>query len=170
MKEITKNLVKFAILTLKAKDPRSKKTLTRGKIVSKCFLLETRELHYPDGEVEKSYLVNFPFRDISTYENTMFTAIPSIGEPDFDSQDRVDKVFDTYEDALAELETVNRNIEKLILIKSQLLGDNWKDKYAKTMQLLKKNNAICSLFEERVSAATTEMIVEEKEKLKIKVD
>ena len=68
------------------------------------------------------------------------------------------------------IDIINQNIEKLILIKAQLSGGNWKDKYAKTMQLLKKNNAICSLFEERVSAATTEMIVEGKEKIKIKVD
>lgn len=170
MKEITKNPVKYAILTLKVTDPKSKKTLTRGKIVSKCFLLETREQYYPDGEIEKSYLVNFPFSDISTYEKTMFTLKPNIGEPNFDSQVKVDKVFDSYEEAQVDLERINKSLERLIRIKSQLSGRNWQEKYIKAMKLFKKNNAICSLFEGRVLEATKDMEVEEKDKIKIKVD
>lgn len=170
MKEITKNPVKYAILSLKGKNERTNKTFTRGKIVSKCYLLQTRELYYPDGDVDTTFLVNFPYNDISTYEKTMFTAIPNIGEPNFESQIIVDKVFDTYDDAQSELDRINRSIEKIVLIKSQMSGSNWKEKYAKTMMVLKKNNAICKLYEERVLAATKEMVVEEKGKEKIKVD
>ena len=168
MKEITKNPVKFAVLTLKEKDDRTNKTITRGKIVSKCFLLETKERIYPNGQVDTTYVVNFPFDDIKTYEDTMFTLKPNIGNPTFDKETEVENIYDTYEEAKEELKRQDHNMKRMLLLKTSLSGEDWRYKYACAMKVLRKNEAICSSYETRVLDATKDMVVKEKERIKIK--
>ena len=170
MKKITKNPVKYAILTLRETDPKTNKKITRGKIVSKCYLLETHERVFPDGEVYTNYIVNFPYTDIATYEQTMFSVRPSIGEPNFDTEEKVENVYDTYDEAQEDLKRQNHNMERMLLIKAQLSGTDWKNKYVSAMKTLKKAEAVCSLYELRVLDATEEMKLEEKGKVNIKVD
>ena len=168
MEKITKNPVKYAVLTLKETDAKTNKTITRGRIVSKCYLLETKELHYPNGQVDTTYIVNFPYNDIKTYENTMFTNNPSIGEPTFDNEEMVTDVFDTYEEAKEELKITNELVRKTGLLRVRLSGTGWQERYAKAVKFLKITDAICSAYETRVLDATKDMKVEEKGKVKIK--
>lgn len=168
MKEITKNPVKFAVLTLKETDDRTNKTVTRGKIVSKCYLLETKERCYPNGQVDTTYVVNFPFDDIKTYEETMFTLKPNIGIATFDKQTEVDNVYDTYEEAKAELDKSIACSEKMAYLRIKLSEKDWKETIKRVDRALRVSKAICSSYETRVLDATKDMVVEEKGKEKIK--
>lgn len=168
MKKITKSPVKFAVLTLREKDARTNKIFTRGKIVSKCYLLETKERYYPNGQVDTTYVVNFPFDDIKTYEDTMFSLRPNIGNPSFEKETEVDNVYDTYEEAKEELDRTNAYAERLASIRIQASGKGWKERMARVDKALRVSKAICSSYETRVLDATKDMVVEEKGRIKIK--
>jgi len=162
MEKITQNPVKFAILKLTEKDPKTGKVYTIGKMVSKCFLKETRETIYPNGHIATSFTVNFPFSDIETFQKTMFTLKPNIGNASFDSENKVEEVFDTYEEAKERLEEDQIRTKKLCFLRGSLKDPNWKQNKEKTLAILNKYNAICNAYEAAVLDATKDMIVDEK--------
>ena len=168
MEKIKQNSVKFAILKLTEEDKTTGKVYIIGKIVSKCYLKETKELQYPNGHIERIYTVNFPYNDIGTYERTMFSLKPSVGDISFDSEDRVNELFDTYEEAKETLEKEQRIANKISLLRGSIYDPNWKQNKEKVISIMKKYYAICNEYEEAVLEATKDMIVDKQEIQKTK--
>ena len=67
-------------------------------IVSKCYLISDRTKYKENGENEKTYEVVFPYQS-GEYHNTWERVTPSFNNGCINSN-LVEKVFDTYEDAL----------------------------------------------------------------------
>lgn len=92
--------IKYAVMPIETRNCRDGIPYTIYNIISKCYVLEDRTIYTECGESKKEYRVCFPFQnDCGVIFNKIY--------PDKHDAITIDKVFDTYDEALEEKEKCN---------------------------------------------------------------
>lgn len=151
--------IKYAVLELKEKG--GYKDITRGFIVSKCYVMESNVIHNPDGSKKRIYKVAFPFNDIAYLKDSLKNGAKNIGNKNvlsYDgdnvshSVDEVTDLFDVYETAKVTAEQKNKEYEQN-LNRDEQLGILKQD--------FEQNLEFCYLFEQLVLEETKDMKITE---------
>ncbi len=151
--------VKYAILELKEDGGylSNYSDITRGFIVSKCYVLESVVKYLANGKSKVFYKVFFPFQNLNILKLALQNNQLDIGqklEPTFNLNGEanpttvVSNLFDTYEDA-----------KRFTHIKNEFLK-NELPIYISSKEY-KEYLSICQLFEELTEANTEDMLITE---------
>lgn len=149
--------VKYAILELKEEGGylSNYKDITRGFVVSKCYVLESVIKYLADGSSKAFYKVFFPFQNLSILKVALQNNKLDIGqklEPKFNLNNEVNStttvfnLFDTYEDA-----------KRFSHIKNEILKDELPI-YISPKEYL-EYLSICQLFEGLTEENTEDMLI-----------
>ena len=157
--------VKYAVLELKEQGDWSNSfiDITRGYIVSKCYIVDTNTKYFADGKSDTTYNVVFPYDDIRAFKasiekndiekNIGFKKVPSLNPyKEYSSAVKVNKVYDNYEDANQEANIKNEALRNN-------MPNNINAEMTELINEVGRNLAICLLFEQVVTENTKDMIV-----------
>ena len=161
--------VKYAVLELKEVGGYSQgwEDITRGFIVSKCFVVESKVKYLSDGSSKVSHKVVFPHKDYKTFKVSLSTRnsvqVEDRITPQYNAISEpypiniVTDLFDTYEEAKEDAEAKNkelyhsiiRHLDVKYLVKNL---DRINKEYVSEMEL-------CNLFEKASLEETEDMVV-----------
>ena len=161
--------VKYAVLELKEVGGYSQgwEDITRGFIVSKCFVVESKVKYLSDGSSKVAHKVVFPHKDYKTFKVSLRTRnIVQLEEritPQYNAisepypVDIVTDLFDTYEEAKEDAKVKNKELYRSLtchldveyLVKNL---DRINQEYASEMEL-------CNLFEKASLEETKNMAI-----------
>ena len=156
--------IKYGVLELKepAGWPIGTKDVTRGYIVSKCYLIREVTEYQEDGNVKKSYHVVFPYRKyyqfkIAMTNNVLFEERAQI--PSFSSSfTELAQVYDDYDSAATEALKMNGELRtRLITQECSLSTDSIGNAYNKANQRINDELMMCSKYEEYIASRTEEL-------------
>lgn len=139
--------IKYAVLPIKEKEYRDSDWYDVCYVIVKCFVLEEKVEHHLDGTNRNKYFVVCPYQRGDSYYD--FKKSP----PDDYYGEWVNKVFDTYEDALKEKEYKNEDVRPFILDK---------ERRKKELELFRDRLELFKQFEKDVEAGTKELQVNSK--------
>lgn len=166
---MNKNLgypVKYAVLELRESGgfANGYEELTRGFIVSKCYLVEGSVRFLVTGNHEILYKVVFPFKNNPHYElnsqniDDRISALSGIDGVSY-SVDIVSDIFDNYEEASLLAEQKNKILKAKLILKVSVLDQNWKTQFRKLNVEFQKKLAICQKIEKVIASKTKNMDV-----------
>lgn len=146
-----------------------------GYIASKCYVLESITKYYENKSKMREYTVVFPYNNISVFEENLKNDLkPYLGDEVYPSNyyDRknypvnfVLKVFDSFEEAKKEAETLNNNL-LTYLISPLTTSEVYEEEYNEVKQNFLNNMLRCERFENMIKEETKFPEVENKFKMK----
>lgn len=158
--------IKYAVLELKEEKgwigSADYQNITRGFIVSKCYVKETSIKYLADGSNKISHEVVFPFRDLRTFKLALRNNSQDIGlrvnENDLHNihpslTNKVTCLFDSYEKAKEIAEKQNVILEDLTFNAARELNE------PTIIKEFREDLTVCELFERLVLASTEDMEV-----------
>jgi len=139
--------------------------ITKGYIVSKCYVVESNTKYYADGKSKETYSVVFPYQDINVFmesiknndhvKNLGYKKIPRLNAmKEYYSVEKLDNIYDNYEDA-----------KEMAEIKNNVLRNNPSFTGKTSIEMneiineVGRNLALCLLFEQAVLEQTKDMEV-----------
>lgn len=157
--------VKYAVLELKESGGYlfGYKDITKGYIVSKCYVLESSIKFYANGDNKTFYTVFFPFKDISDFK--MYLNLGEGKKPSYDTFDHpldsdvVSELFDTFDEASLLASQKNKEIKEEL--EQNLLSANleFKPLCKEFLKEFQNNLIMCEKFEQLVLLKTKDMNV-----------
>ena len=156
--------IKYGILKLTEPSgwPIGTQEVTRGYIVSKCYLVREIKEYQEDGNMKKTYQVVFPYRNyyhfkIAMKSNLIFEEHAQM--PSFNTfVNELNEVYDDYEMAAAEALKLNEELRKKIIIKEfNLSNDNIGNIYSEVNERITAEFAMCSQYEQYIASRTGEL-------------
>lgn len=146
-----------------------------GYIASKCYVLESITKYYENKSKRQEYTVVFPYNNISIFEENLKNDLkPYLGEEVYPSNyyDRknypvnfVLKVFDSFEEAKKEAETLNNKL-LTFLISPLTTSEVYEEEYNEVKQNFLNNMLRCERFENMIKEEAKFPEVENKFKRK----
>lgn len=175
MKQNLKYPIKYAVLELKENGGfiAGYEEITRGFVVSKCYIVESSVKYLSNGESKLSHKVVFPFRDLYNFKVGLHYGKQDLGEPvvpKYDANNNpypcnvVSDVFDNYEEAYELATQKNDKLHSNLILEISLLDSKWKEKYSELEKRFYKELSICKNFEELISIQTNDMEITRTEK------
>ena len=164
--------VKYAVLEVRETGGWSNnyEDLIRGYIVSKCYVIESKERFYKDGNSKVSYKVLFPYKDISIYKMSINRGNTYLGDrlvPRLDACDNiydtevVSNVFDTKEEALILKDQLNIDLRKKCFNIFWLQSHVWKEKVEEFKKSFDFELDMCNRYEAEIEKQTEDFILED---------
>ena len=156
--------VKYAVLELKEPGGwnTNYKDVTRGNIVSKCYVLESIIKYTEDGISERQYKVFFPHNNLETFKNNIRHGFQVLGKKDTDIEYNtvmVTDVFDTFEDAEKLCNKMNDNLYYELTVFISFASSSWRDEFSKAEEMFNRELRICKKYESLVDEDLRDMKV-----------
>lgn len=159
--------IKYAVLELQEYGgwPTYEK-ITKGFIVSKCYVIESHIRYLKDGTTTIFHDVVFPFNNIYDFSNYLRNKSNCNEEPITPSYDihgnlypidTVTYLYDYYEDALLERNKQNKKLIIELLSGISITSPNWKENYKNIEKIHTKNIDICQKYEQFITEQTKDM-------------
>ena len=170
--------IKYAVLELKERGGylAQYEDITKGFIVSKCYVVQSSIEYYKDGTNRTTHKVVFPFNDISEFKFSLKYKKQRIGEeniPHYDASNNpypiniVTELFDTYEEAKSLATLKNEEYKCNIISKvpapitSKTSNLSWLERIKILEQEFEQTLELCNLYEQKVLEATKDMLISE---------
>ena len=181
MKEKIKYPVKYAVLELKEKGGwiSNYKDITRGFVVSKCYILESSIVYNKDGSEKIIHKVVFPFDNINCFKLSLREGIHNIGlrnTPSYDAYGNpypvtvVNDLYDSYDEAKNDAKGKNEEFKANIMSCVSVTEPEWESRYKRESEEFDNKLSICELYEQLAIEKTNDMTVTfDKEKSYAKV-
>ena len=146
--------VKYAILELKERGGWEEDDLiTRGFIVSKCFVLEDTIKYDENGNANRLYKVFFPYNSLETFKKNIsegFFVVGNMDTPSIEGCNQVETVFDFYDDALLLANQKNDKLHKNIYDVMMFINPYWNREYALMEEMFLDQIRICKKYESAI--------------------
>ena len=170
MEKELKYPIKYAILELKENGgwPARYQDLTRGFIVSKCYLISSSIEYHSDGKTQVSHKVVFPYNNLERFKQLLYDNREVLGDrivPRYNASNQiypchvVTDIFDSFEEAHPFAEEKNRDLHSKHSLDISFLDPKWKESYQKREQEFERDLAICKRYEILVEEETRDLIV-----------
>ncbi len=156
--------IKYGILKLTEPSgwPIGTQEVTRGYIVSKCYLVREIKEYQEDGNMKKTYQVVFPYRNYYQFKIAMksnLTFEEHAQTPNFNAfVTELDQLYDDYESAKNETIKLNGDLQtKLIVKECSLSNGKIKDVCTKAQQRINDEFTMCNQYEQYIASRTEEL-------------
>ena len=166
--------IKYAVLKLKEQGGYlvGYKDITRGYIVSKCYVMESNIKYNQDGTKCVYHKVVFPYNDIGRFKTSLKNGGLNIGTeeiPNYDASGKpfsasiVNNLYETYEAAKELAEEKNKEHRDSLTSKTPapvtaaLAKTSWQEQYNNLREEFEVELEICKYFEQLVLEATKDM-------------